>query len=375
LDSDPITDTSIWNMPIGANAKYIPGNIGPALQAGMTDDEDIIFMNPAAPLVMLEENNAGWDATKKRCASLTGKQLYQVPIPASFSTDPGYVGSTPNMGAAFLMPDKRTIKQSQPFHRCSIGGTATTQYLFPDVDLYGDGIPGAHGGSGLSAIGGTIRVGELVPGSVIRHALKCNLYAAKYIAYNNDGTRGYRWPARTADGYASSVYAGTVPALEQGALLALLPNFNVDGLRTAPARILAQAFKDYGGYVVDDTYWDVYGVEIEWGPNGRVLDEFKTTWGWPFSTYQLSTCTATSNECNWAKDMADIFTHLNIVDNNTAASIGGGGTRRAPLAPAFSPAVNILPQMGTKRETRIKSLGRFFFGVKGDKDLQGRLMD
>jgi hypothetical protein len=332
-------------------------------------------MNAAAPLVMLEENNAGWDATKKRCTSLTGKQLYQVPIPANFSTDPGYVGSTPNMGAAFLMPDKRTIKQSQPFHRCGVGGTATTQYLFPDVDLYGTGIPGAHGGSGLSAIGGTIRVGELLHGSVIRHALKGNLYAAKYIAYNNDGTRGYRWPAQTADGYASSVYAGTVPALEQGALLALLPDFNVVGLRTEPARILAQAFKDYGAYVVDDTYWDVYGVEVEWGPNGRVLDEFKSTWGWTFSTYQLSTCTTTSNECQWAKDMADIFTNLNVVDNNSPTAIGGGGIRRAPLAPAFGAVVNTLSRKTATSKTKNQRFKKSSYCVDEDKDLRGRRLD
>jgi len=368
----PFADTSIWNMPIGSNAQYVPARIGPSLGAGMTDDEDILLLNSAAPLVMLEENNAGWDATKRRCTSLTGRLLYQVPIPTGFSTDPGYVGTTPNMSAAFLLPDNRTLKQNQPFHRCGAGGTATTQVLFPDVDLYGSGIPGAHGGSGLSAIGGTVRVGELLPGSTIRHALKCNLYAAKYIAYNNDGTRGYRWPARNADGYANGVYAGLVPALEQGALLALLPNFNVAGLRTGPARILAQAFKDYGAYVVDDTYWDVYGIEVEWGPNGRVLNEFQSIWGWPFSTNQLSTCASISNECSWAKDMADIFINLNVVDNNSASSIGGGGTRRTPLAPVFGPAVRILTPTPVPNPMQSLQVGTYSFGMEKKTDLRGR---
>ena len=130
-----------------------------------------------------------------------------------------------------------------------------SQYRPPDDNIItGDGIRGAHGGSGMSSIGGTIRLGELVPNGIIRHALKVNLYAQKYLAYNEDETPGYRWPAIRADGYANeSTYGGPNPALEMGALLALLPNFDVNSLQTEPGRIIATAFINYGGYVVDDT--------------------------------------------------------------------------------------------------------------------------
>jgi hypothetical protein len=342
----PFKQGSIWNMPIGSNAQYIYAGIGWPTQYGMTSDEDIIIMEPNAPLKDVVVNNAGWDGSKTRCGSIQWGQLVfsqKVPVPNDFRTDPGYQGSTPNHSAAILMPDGQTIKQTQPFHVCGFGGTVTSQYAFPDDNIItGDGIQGAHGGSGMSSLGGTIRVGELVPGGVIRHALKLNLFAKKYLSYNNDGSRGYRWPALRADGYAGDSghpcgYGGRVSALEMGALLALKPDFNVGGLRTDAAKIIAQAFKDYGGYVTDDTCWDVYGIETEWGSDGRVTDEFRSRWGFDFDNATLPSCTNTSdNNCRWVKDLADIFTNLHVVNNNNSSNIGGGGTPRQPLAPPFA---------------------------------------
>ncbi len=123
-----------------------------------------------------------------------------------------------------------------------------------------------------------MRVGELVSGGVVRHALKINVFGR--LNYHFDGreaTPGYRWPARSADGYAGDPanacsYGGRVPAMRIGSLVALKPDFPVEALRTEPARILARAFMDYGAYAVDDTCWDVYGLTTEWGPDGRVTD-------------------------------------------------------------------------------------------------------
>jgi len=342
----PFAQSSIWNTPIGSDAEYVPAGLEPAGARGMTVDEDIIIIRPDAPMVDLVKNTAGWSRDVTRCEAVTGEVLYQIPMPEDFSTDPGYLGITPNSGLAVLMPDNHTIKQNQPFHRCGPGGIATSQYTgFADEDLYGPGRGGAHGGSGLSAIGGTIRLNELVPGGVIRHVMKINVFAAKYLAYNNDGTRGYRWPARNADGYASGNYGtqGSPPsAMEMGALLALKPDFDIDGLQTEPAKIIARAFMDYGAYIVDDCAWDVYGMETEWGPDGRVIDEFEEAWGWPLETSLKSDCADTSdNECRWSRDMNSIFINLHVVDNNNAENTGGGGTPRQPLAPEFGEAVSI----------------------------------
>src|SRR6267154_2480542 len=93
-----------------------------------------------------------------------------------------YVENGPgNNSAVFLDPNGHTLIQTQPFARCApptvtdgSGTTLTDLSNFPLVNIYGDGVRGSHGGSGLSAIGGSIRLGELRPLSPQgpRHALK-----------------------------------------------------------------------------------------------------------------------------------------------------------------------------------------------------------
>jgi hypothetical protein len=200
----PFSQTSIWNMPIGSEAVYAHALIERA-ELGMTIDEDYIVMTPEEPMVGVYESFAAWDKTQSRCEK-HGELLFSAPIPAHFIVSPEtWDGLTPNAGLAVLMPDKRTIKQTQPFAHCT-SGEATSKYMFDDTDLYGEGLYGAHGGSGLSAIGGALRVGELSPTSgPIRHALKVNIFARKNIFYD-DETKGFRWPARAADSYASREY-------------------------------------------------------------------------------------------------------------------------------------------------------------------------
>jgi hypothetical protein len=319
----PFASDSIWNMPIGSEAKYVPAGISAATNRGMTVDEDIIILTPDAPITPVYENHADWNRGADRCR-IDGPKIADVPIPKDFVTVP-WRGVTPNQAAAVLLPDGRTLHQSQPFTRCEAGTNALTHYVSKDVDLYSDGIEGAHGGSMLSSIGGTIRLGELVPGGVIRHALKINLFCAKNITRNDDSTPGYRWPCRVDYACADGRCGGTNRALEMGALLALKPDFDFASLETEPARILARAFTDYGAYVVDDTAWDVYALETEWGSAGRVLDEFKKVWGFDFEEEDLNT--------PWSKDMRTIFTNLCVIDNNAPGRVGGGGTPRRPPAP------------------------------------------
>lgn len=331
----PFSEKSIWNMPIGSNSIYVHAHIEKALAQGMTIDEDYIVMSPDSPLMEIKENRAGWDRTKNRCTA-NGKLLFTAPIPQSFMVSPEtWDGETPNAGLAVLMPDRRTIKQTQPFAHCTAGQPGTSQYGFNDEDIYSDGMYGAHGGSGLSAIGGTLRIGELTPESgPIRHVLKVNIFAKKNIYYDNE-TKGFRWPAKQADGYATGNYykdrkSVIVKECRMGALLALPYKMNLDslGFETKPARILAEAFQNYGAYLVDDTAWDVYAILTEWSPEGRFDEVFKKNWG--FSMKEKSKNTP------WARDMDRIFLNLHIVDNNSSSSIGGGGKLRMPLAPSFN---------------------------------------
>jgi hypothetical protein len=340
----PFAWNSIWNMPIGSGASYVPANIPAPMASGVTVDEDIIVMTPDAPPMSVRHHEAGWNWGVSRCANgAGGAVVMSLPIPGSFVTGQG-LGATPNMPAAVLTGDGRTVHQSQPFHTC--GGYAVTQYVYPSVLIDGDGIEGAHGGSGLSSLGGALRVGELRPASgPVRHALKLNLDMQQYGGCANDGTPCYRWPAVQADSSATGGcnqanvhgggYCGRNTAFEMGSLLALPPGFDVSSLSTEPARRLAAAFRDYGAYVADSTGWDVFGLMTEWGPDGRFVDQFSADWGISFETGTLSTCSTTSSDCQWSKDLSRIMTSLAIVDNNGPGSIGGPGTRIAPCAPAF----------------------------------------
>lgn len=334
----PFSENSIWNRPIGSGAVYVHAHIEPALDAGMTVDEDYIVMTPGEPLVDIYENTAGWDREKDRCKK-EGGILFSAPIPASFIVDKTtWDGATPNAGLAVLMPDKRTIRQTQPFAKCE-ASAATSHYVFEDTDLYGDGLYGAHGGSGLSAIGGAIRAHELTPSSgPIRHALKVNLFGRRNIYYDAV-TRGFRWPARAADAYAADHYYKdrsnpVVPACRMGALLAIpaATDLKALGLETEPARIIAQALQDYGAYLVDDTGWNVYAFVTEWSPEARFTEEFEKNWGFSFAEASLDT--------PWTRDMAKIFANLHVVDNNSAATIGGGGEPRVPLCRPLTPYLN-----------------------------------
>ena len=328
----PFSSNSIWNMPIGRNAKYVPADFEKAMAAGMTIDEDIIVLKPDAPATEIYTNNSGWDREKDRCKK-EGLLLFSAPIPNDFIVSKAnWDGETPNSGLTVLMDDRRTLKQTQPFARCTAGDYGTSQYMFEDTDIYGEGYYGAHGGSGLSAIGGALRVGELISeNKPIKHVLKINVFGKKNLYYD-ETTKGFRWPAKRADGYASKNYGTTRTKpvnveCRMGALLALPPTIDLDKLNfeTIPARILAQAFQDYGAYIVDDTAWDVYAIVTEWGPDGRVADEFEKKWG--FSMKQ------SGKDSPWSRDMDKIFLNLHVVVNNSPQAIGGSGDTRVPRAP------------------------------------------
>src|SRR5947209_14049331 len=308
----------------------------------MTTDPDVIIITPDATMTAVYYNSDGWSGGT-RCTA-QGNVLFNAPIPGNFvvqgagPNNPD--GLTPNYATAILMPDGHTLTQGQPFARCTADGSATMWWSVSN-DLYGTGVEGGHGGSKLSSIGGTIRLGELVPGGVIRHVMKVNLYGL-YNYYYDATTHGYRWPASQADSCASTCYGGTTPALRMGSLLAIPASVNVDslGLETGPAKILARAFQDYGAYAVHDAAWSTYAICTERSPAGRVDSEFETSWGFPINEPSL--------DAPWSRDMNRIFGALNAVDNwnystwllaaASNGSLGAGlGVPRVSWAPYFDP--------------------------------------
>ena len=166
----------------------------------------------------------------------------------------------------------------QPAYRCGFGSPLLARFgngsadgcpqQFPNVtSVFGDGALGSHGGSGLSGVGGTIRVGELLQDAPpIAHALKIELqhqwyYGLKKLAADsayNGGRSQYVWPATGSDGGSNKapggLYTGTDPHVAPGALLAI-PSAVARGVKTTTAvggKIKA-ALTTYGAYVVDDT--------------------------------------------------------------------------------------------------------------------------
>jgi hypothetical protein len=320
-------------MPIGSGAIYVPanlsGNPGGDVWAPMPQiDDEHIVLKPTAPLTNINYSSAGWSGAN-RCGA-TGGLLVSVPMPSNYVVP----NDGSNSSSVFLMADGRTIIHTQPLARCTAGGPATSLVKFNPVDLYGDGRTGSHGGSGLSAIGGSIRMGELRPGSQgPRHALKVNVYAKEAIFRCTTKADCFRWPAFTADSYAVGFYgtAGTATsAMKMGSLLAIPSTVNIAslGLETEPAKQLAWTLQNYGAYIVDDTWGPSFAFNAENGPDGSKRTEFKADYGYDFEQ-------RVNNNSPWSRDIQRLVKALSVINNNSPTSIGGGGTR-AELIYSFS---------------------------------------
>lgn len=347
----PFAVDSIWNRPIGADAKYVPAKL-PAVPraniwAGMPQlDQEIIVLTPTAPVTPVKLSTVGWTGGNRCVAdNPTATPLTYLPMPSNFVIPNG----KGNNSAVFLTSDKRTLVHTQPFSRCTAGGYATSWATFASVDLYGPGAAGSHGGSKLSAIGGSLRLGELRPGSQPpRHALKVNVDARVVLAPCKIKTDCFRWPATSADSYAVGTYgslgANVPAAMKMGSLLALPPSVDINkiGLETMPGMMIAWTLQNYGAYIVDDSYGANFALSAEIGPTGSKRDEFKRDWGYDMQA-------VIRDDTPWMRDMQRIVVLLAVVDSNapvttvTSFAAGstptitgaGGGVPRQPVAPAL----------------------------------------
>ena len=329
----PFASDSIWNMPIGSGAVYVPANLEASKNSsGMpqVDDEHIV-LRPTAPLTVIHASSVGWSGGD-RC-SAKGRVLANVPMPTNYVVP----NNIDNGSSAFLAADGRTIIQSQPLARCSAGGPATSLLTFPSVDIYGDGIQGSHGGSGMSSIGGSIRVGELRPGQQgPRHALKVNVDSRKVLYPCKIFDDCFRWPAVTADetaiGYYGSMTASPNSAMKMGSLLAIPAWVKLAGLgmETEPGKQLAWTLQNYGAYIVDTTGGSSLALNAENGPDGSLRTQFQADYGYPLEIWKAGSTA-------WSRDVQRVIQALQVVDNNSQDRIGGGGALRQPLAPPFRP--------------------------------------
>jgi hypothetical protein len=174
----------------------------------------------------------------------------------------------------------------------------------------------------MPTLGGTIRLGELVGDQPIRHAIKVNPWAERFLHYSPT-IPGYKWPARAADSYAADGYNRAAdPAIVMGSLFAIPPDVAVESLdlQTVPARKLFYVMQNYGVYFAEDAAWDTWDMVIE----RDVEIEFEDTYGFSLSSNL------------WRIELNKLMKALYIILNNGPETIGGGGEPRVPMAEPLS---------------------------------------
>jgi hypothetical protein len=276
--------------------------------------------------------------------NITGKVIGSLPFPHDFTA----TRYGQNNAAALLMPDNETLVQFQPLYRCTPGSPVLSlayslkRSVVPtaNVSILGDGAAGAHGGSLLSSIGGTIRMGELLPNSPpLRHAIKLMLWAAAYYFPGNVSVPCYRWPALRCDGKWNAsrdasnpnFYNGSDASLKPGALLAVPPALSTairGTLNTALGRKFLDVLTDYGGYLDDNTAGDRGAFNVESGVENETVKAYGP---------ELGTISHIKPGSLLYGDLRLIYQQLHIVENNSPGSVGGGGRPRQPPAPPICP--------------------------------------
>jgi len=364
----PFDAKAIWNIPIGSGAVYHDAKLYPetvepdgSMEPGqfLVDTDHFVATTASDPMTpFIQQGWWGNDAEcgKDHCCIKKDAATHGM-LPFPKDTLIGPAGSRlqgGNNAAAVLLPDKVTLVQFQPFYRCTAGGPLLAESVWFDPER-SSSMPqlawanvsildavnasyGAHGGSKLSSIGGTVRKGELLPNAPpIRHAIKIMLWAKQYYFPGNVSVPCFRWPALTCDGFWNAsrdpsnpnFYNGTDPNLKPGALLAVPPTVAdaiFANITTPVGKKLLAVLTDYGGYIDDNSASNSGAFNVEDGVEDEVA-----------GAYNGQTLQPSKGQDPLYTDMLAIWRSLHYVNNNGPNSVGGGGTPRQPLAPPICP--------------------------------------
>jgi hypothetical protein len=404
---EPFSADSIWNTAIGdsaafsAIALFAPGDYRGNPGNFHNDQDFIIRVTPDDPLTdWINQGDWGGDdhcalQTHSRsgvpCSDVDSSLSNQldgcvsrIRLPRTWTSASDCVGGPAksdasncyskgnqnnNNAMALLLEDNVTLVQMQPAYRCGYypaplfarwGNTTDggPQRFANTTSILGDGIGGAHGGSGLSSIGGSIRLGELLPGAPpIAHALKIELgnwwyYGASQqnlATADNGGRTQYVWPATGSNGgwsnathSSSGGYLGKNPHVSPGALLAI-PATQANEVKTTTAigSKIKEAMVRYGAYIVDGSgkgpgkHKNLVAICMDAAVNAEMRSTYNFSMAYPEGVSGPWGATNQSQaENDLYADLLAVFRALHAVANNGPTSIGGGGT---PMQPRKGP--------------------------------------
>lgn len=316
--AQPFSSQSPWNMPLGSKAHYVPANLP---RTWYVHEDEFPMLTATAPQRTVHHNGS------PRAACAPGSPWgHTIAIPDGLMIAEAEGDYQPNNAGGVLLSDGRTIREFQYAARCSGTGDLHVGATRCALDIYGAGVGcfAAHGGSGLSGVGGSLRVWEVNGTQPIRHALKVTLPSHLLSGCG----QGHRWPALTGDtGYDDpqswQYYAGGNCELRMGSLLAIPPSANCQTLVTSElARRICRALQDYGAYVVD--------VHPSWNTTCQCP---RTDWQPMTINGETGTAGAVSAV---GSQVLTLFQNLHVVANNAASTVGGGGAPRVPLSPPIN---------------------------------------
>lgn len=362
----PFNGDSIWNTPLGADARFVDAGLSSFATGQYHVDTNYVVPAGTQPVDVI---NQGWwgptpEPARAECPMANASNTWchctifgnvsgtQLNIPHDFVTDSDHAG---NNGATIAYNTTHVV-QMQPMYRCAPGSPILAEWQAgrlapstgpPDrylMSLWGTGTYGAHGGSGLSSLGGQIRRGELNRSAPpISHALSVELFAHRWYFCSDFANRStcFRWPAITADGYAVEAgnpmrYNGSNPNLQVGTLLAVPRDASARlgaSLQTGVAKRVLDAMTSFGAYVVDDAAGGYLGpdgktnINYEQGVSQEVLAEYGL----------ILECGPDTQSGALFKDYTAIFQELRAVASNGPQSVGGGG------APIVAPPPKLCP--------------------------------
>ncbi len=195
----PFANTSIWNTAIGSEAEFAATNLfRTKFPEQFHNDQEFFIRIDSSDTEYDWIDQGDWGGDQK-CV-ITGKAVRKIRLPKNWSTASdcdefdnchSAADLMNNNPMGILLEDQETIVQMQPVYRCDTNGPLLARFgnetdgcpqQFPNTtSIFSDGNLGAHGGSGLSGVGGMVRLGELVNDNPIEHALKIELQHQWYF--------------------------------------------------------------------------------------------------------------------------------------------------------------------------------------------------